>query len=153
MLDDRRGRHSVPDGVQRKWMLSASVVQHHIGRCLKAARNAKSAEPLWEMNPREPCVVPGAKKGPAAHRSRIVPANQFDCLTFDIRRRRLGVDGWLSHNSIIYVSAYFFQSYTEDGASTHRATQGADTSPGLFKVYPQQLGTVQEGCESACLTD
>lgn len=153
MLDDRRGRHSIPDGVQRKWMLSAGVVQHHIGGRLKAARNAKTAEPLWEMNPREPRVVPGTKKGPAAHRSRIVPANQFDCLAFDIRRHRLGVDGWLSHKSIIRVSAYFFQSYTDGAASTHRAKQGAGTSLGLFKVYPQRLGTVQGGRESACLTD
>jgi hypothetical protein len=75
-------------------MRASSAVQDHIGGCLKAARNTKTAETLWEMNPREPGVKPGAQKLPSAHRSRVVLADQFECLMFDVRRRRLGLGSW-----------------------------------------------------------
>src|ERR1700704_6053483 len=104
-------------------MRAAGVVQDQIGRCLQAARNAKTAKTRGEMNPREPRVKPGTQKVPPAHGSRIVPADQFECLTFDVRRRRLGVDRWLSHTFSIRVSAYFFQGCCLRQALRHWASR------------------------------
>jgi hypothetical protein len=84
-------------------MRAAGVVQDHIGGCLQSTQNTKTAQTLGEMNPHEPRVKPGPEKVPPAHRSRIVPPDQFECPMFDIRRRRLGIDGRFSHKPTLYM--------------------------------------------------